>query len=204
MVTLPAEVQKPLLLVAESKPVDAPNTTLPPSQPTNNVAQPTMTASPNHCLGVGPFEKPGTASQVMAQLTSSNAGNTASITSEKVPRDFWLYVPAQKDDSATHAALALLRRASVEGVVMTKGNRANAISIGTYNLKIAAEKTREKLKRVGVDAVIEPRFKKNTQYWIMFNPMTASEANDLRLKVAQVSPGLSFNERDCTSVPQFR
>lgn len=203
--TLPSEVQTPLRLVSELKPVESPNTTSPVSQPIKEASQPVMQSSPSQCFGLGPFDKHEQASQTLAQLsTKPGTGYKASVTQEKVPRDFWLFVPAQKDETATHAALALLQRASVEGVVMTKGSRSNAISVGTYNLKAAAEKTREKLKSVGIDAVIEPRYKKDTRSWIVFGSMTPGEVNVLRSRVAQVSPKLNVSERDCKTAPQSR
>jgi hypothetical protein len=202
--TLPTEVQTPLRLVSELKPVESTNKAILGSQPIQEASQPKLPTSPTQCFGLGPFDKHEQASQILAKLSTPNVGYKASVTQEKVPRDFWLFVPAQKDETATHAALALLRRASVEGVVMTKGQRSNAISVGTYNLKAAAEKTREKLKSVGIDAVIEPRFKKDTRFWIIMGSMTPGEVNVLRSKVAQVSPNLNVSERDCNIAPPSR
>lgn len=203
--TLPTEVQTPLRLVTELKPVESPNPASTVSQPKKEISQPVMQTSPTQCFGLGPFEKHEQAMQTLTQLsTLPSTGYKTSITQEKVPRDYWLFIPAQKDETATHAALALLRRASVEGVVMIKGNRSNAISVGTYNLKAAAEKTREKLKSVGVDAVIEPRFKKDTRHWIVFGSLAPSEVNVLQSKVAQLSPKLNVSERECKPAPRSR
>lgn len=205
-------IQSPLLLVSER--VEKPSLEVSTSaQEVSNSAQSESAAPivstknelwPDGCLRVGPFERREHATQAMAQLAINTGDHTYEMAQERVPRDYWVFVPPQKDQAALQSILTRMRQVNMDGIVMTKGVRPEAISVGTYNIVTAAKKAQEKLKSAGVEAVIEQRFKKAAQVWVQFKFMTGTQKATLGQKVRQTFPNLQVNNFSCDAASIIR
>lgn len=198
-------IQSPLLLVSEriEKPsLEVSNAAL------SELAAPIVSAKnelwPDGCLRVGPFGRREQAAQAMAQLAINTGDHPYDVAQERVPRDYWVFVPPQKDQAALQSILTRMRQVNMDGIVMTKGVRPEAISVGTYNIVTAAKKAQEKLKSAGVEAVIEQRFKKAAQYWVQFKFMTGTQKATLGQKVRQTFPNLQVNNYSCDAASIIR
>lgn len=198
------DIQSPLRLVSERGEKSFNDTSIPAQAPLSiPVGSPKNELRPAGCLRVGPFERREHAATATTQLAGNTRDLSYDVAQERVPRDYWLFVPPQKDQAALQSILARMRQVNMDGVVMTKGVRPDAISVGTYNIVTAAKKAQEKLKSAGIEAVVEQRFKKATQYWVQFKSMTATQTATLELTAKQTFPKLQINNFNCDAGPMI-
>ncbi len=121
----------------------------------------------HHCYSVGPLAEDTPADPVRAWLVQHGAQVQSRVEQRQEPRSFWVYIPPAASAAAARETADRLQADGVKDVMrMTAGTMANAISLGLYNRRAAADQRVAELKRAGYSAEVETRFKEVRETWL--------------------------------------
>ena len=131
------------------------------------VASAVLPAPAQVCVSLGPFSTPAALRQAMTSLTpyAGTIQYREVIATEL--RGYRVFLPPAADGGG---ALELARELTARGVrdyyVVTAGEQANTVSLGSYRDLDNAEKRRDQIAALGFNAVLEPRTEQVRQWWI--------------------------------------
>ncbi len=169
----PAE---PEPMAAEEPPAAAPDQK-PPAEAAAEAPEPPSAAKPTGwCGAVGPFR---TARQAQAWLETLGAESGGRVEERPtwVEKSYWVYLPPRPSRAE---AVALEKKLKAAGVTdlwrLRKGEMRNAISLGLYTRKDAAEKRLRSLQAKGFDARLKTTREQLPRYWIRFEPWPGSKS----------------------------
>lgn len=119
------------------------------------------------CFTLGPFASPADSRRAMAALQPVVEQMQFRESSSAQLRGYRVFLPAFADRAA---ALAMARDLAARGVgdyyVVTSGEAQNTISLGLFRDLGNAEKRRDELRALGVEARLEPRSEEVAQWWL--------------------------------------
>lgn len=169
-------VDPPVSLAVPSPPPRAaedaapPPASVPPPAASPPAAVPVAEVSPperRRCYSVGPLADDAPIDAVRAWLVQQGAQVQSRVEQRQEPRSFWVYIPPAASAVAARETADRLQADGVKDVMrMSAGAMANAISLGLYNRKAAADQRVAELKRAGYGAEVETRFKEVRESWL--------------------------------------
>jgi len=113
-------------------------------------------------------------------------------TSEKQEaKGYWVYLPAMKYSDAREIKRKLDKRKDKEYYI----GRDNFISLGTFREKSRADVRKRQVRKLGLEALLEPRYEIQTAHWLDTDRKT-SNAIDLGA-VMEDFPGIRLQEQAC-------
>jgi hypothetical protein len=104
---------------------------------------------------------------------------------------YWVYLPAMERSQALVIKDKLDKRKDKEYYI----GKDNFISLGTFRGKSRADIRFGQVQKLGLEAVLEPRYKKNTIHWLDIDRQTG-DAIDLGA-VLEEYPGIKLQEQAC-------
>ena len=135
-----------------------------PAPPAATVAE---VAEPRRCYRVGPLAEDAPVDPVRTWLAQHGGEVQSRVEQRQEPRSFWVYLPPAPSAQAAREAADRLQAEGVKDVMrVTAGAKANAISLGLYNRRAAADQRVSELKRAGYAAEVETRFKEVRETWL--------------------------------------
>jgi len=177
----------------------APSAVAPPAPavaPPAPAVAPAAPTPPRRCYTVGPLAEDGPAAAVRDWLTQRGASTELRWATRQEPRSFWVYLPPPGSAEESRGLAARLAQAGVTDVMrLPAGPQANAISLGLYIRRPAAEKRQAEVKRLGFDAQIEARTRDVREAWV-----SATYAPGAELPLAALRgafPDTKVVARDC-------
>ena len=182
-----AAAQTPVAAETEQASAAEPPATEPPEE------KPVKTPE-RWCGAVGPFRS---ARQARAWLDSLSTQNGARLEQRPtwVEKSYWVYLPPQPTRAK---AVALEQKLKAAGVTdlwrLRKGEMRNAISLGLYTRKDAAEKRLRNLQAKGFDARLKTTREQLPRYWIRFDAWSGGRA-DLESRVRP--DGMALQDEQC-------
>jgi hypothetical protein len=119
------------------------------------------------CYSVGPLAEDAPVDALRAWLQQQGAQVKSRVEQRQEPRSFWVYIPPAPSAAAARETADRLQADGVKDVMrMSAGAMANAISLGLYNRRAAADQRVAELKRGGYAAEVETRFKEVRETWL--------------------------------------
>ncbi len=158
-------------------------------------------ASPLRCYTLGGFKNQSDVETVAERLESlvSDLGGREETQEKQI--GYWVLIPAQGSRQAARAKVKELRDAGIEDVWrFTKGDLANAISLGLFSNRAPAERHQRAVRRKGFATEIQPRVIDETSYWLDFR--SADEPAlpaGVQTELSQSYAGVSLSSRQCPS-----
>lgn len=104
---------------------------------------------------------------------------------------YWVYLPAMGRSQALEIKSKLDKRKDKEYYI----GKDNFISLGTFKGKSRADVRLEQVRKLGLEAVLEPRYRKNTVHWLDLDQQPG-DAIDLGA-VLEEYPGIKQQEQAC-------
>jgi len=130
-------------------------------------AEISMKSSGVACLTLGPFVRADVVKRNATALVALGVDVRHREVSRRTPRGYWVYLPASKSYQAAKRKVRELEKKGVKDLfIMGKGSHRNAISLGLFTRKNAANSRFQRVKKLGLKAVLEPQYRVNTQTWL--------------------------------------
>jgi hypothetical protein len=158
--------------------------------------EPPGTQTPAICKTLGPFADTSSAETVSGQLAGEGLEPLLRSVDSRVVDDYWVYVPGKGQQHAREVIRKLKARNFNDYYVFDADDYL--ISLGTFRKIDLAEKQLAILHELGVDAVLETRYKTRVEHWL---EMTVAAAQDVQLElIATNTPGLQIKTDTCASL----
>jgi len=119
------------------------------------------------CFTLGPFVKTTVASRSIDALNALGVDVKRREVSRRTPKGYWVYLPASKSYQAAKRKVKALQQKGLKDLfIMGKGSRKNAISLGLFKQKNAANERFQQVKKLGLKAVLEVQHRVSKQVWL--------------------------------------
>jgi len=151
------------------------------------------------CFTVGPFAKAEVASRSAAALLALGVDIKRRQVSRRTPKGYWVYLPASKSyQSAKRKVKELQKKGLKDLFIMGKGSRKNAISLGLFKRKSAADERFQRVKKLGLKAVLEIQYRLSEQAWIDMTVADGKTATVAAItEMADGVPQAELSQRKC-------
>lgn len=151
------------------------------------------------CFTMGPFSTAEIASRSAASLSELGVEVERRQVSRRTPKGYWVYLPASKSYQAAKRKVSELRKRGLKDLfIMGKGSRKNAISLGLFQRKEAADDRYKRVRKMGLKAILETQYRLSEQAWL---DMTVSDGKTSTVaaitEMADGVPQAELSQRKC-------
>jgi cell division septation protein DedD len=137
--------------------------------------------------------------RVLGELRGS--GLDATVRSEERRGDlsgYWVLLPQQPSLDEAQALIAELQQGGIDSFVVGTGEFRNAISLGFFHGRGAAEALEAGIRERGYEPRLVTRYRQETQYWLDLDEAGSERFDDARWQaLAEAYPMLGRYVRDC-------
>jgi hypothetical protein len=143
------------------------------------------------CTMLGPFYSAADMQVVEARLTRSGHSPVPNTSEEKVVIGFWLYLPEMSSETAQEITALFDSKNDREYFV----GKDNLIALGAFRELSRAELRLEKVRKYGLEPVLEPRYRTDTVHWLGF-----TDPGDAGVDLAAITegfPDVEMQRRAC-------
>jgi len=148
------------------------------------------------CKALGPFDEFAAAETASDRLVSMGLIPMLRSEDSRVVDDYWVYLPG-KGSQYSHEVIQQLMANNINDYYVYDSYNY-LISLGTFRRIDLAEKQLAMLLQMGLDAVLEKRYKTQVEHWL---EISVEEKYDMQLeKIAMETPGLQINTNSCMSL----
>lgn len=144
-------------------------------------------AAKMHCLSFGPFRDKLNAEALYQWLKGNGARAKRRIEEASQNQYFWIYIAAKKSAEEAADVVESLRARGIEDYrVIKKGPLANAISLGVFSSRAAANRRVFELENIGHQPIIAPHYGGESTIWI--DTISDSRGKDINRKLMDIYP----------------
>ena len=143
------------------------------------------------CLALGPFNILDEVRAVSARLDELGLQPRQRIAEVREENGYWIYLPSMGRAAALEVARTLDEKGDKEYFI----GKDNVISLGTFKGIERAEVRLQQVRKLGLDAILEARFRTRDSYWLEFH-MTPSADSGLSAILGE-KPQLQMHELAC-------
>lgn len=130
------------------------------------------------CYSLGPILDIKDKNSLERKLQKSGFKIKHKAITDKEPKSYWVYFPAEKSLADARAVVSQLQAAKLKDYqIIRKGKFTHAISLGLYNGYSRAKIRVGRLKKLGFDPKIQTRYKQVTRHWLDFQETDAKRLN---------------------------
>lgn len=145
----------------------------------DKILPPSMTPAKT-CYSLGPILEEKNSKKLEQKLKQNGFNPKHKAITDKEPKSYWVYFPAEKSLEAAKAVVNQLQIADVDDYfIIRKGKYTNAISLGLYNGYSRAKIRIRALKKLGFNPKVQTRYRQVTRHWLDFQ-----ETDTKRLKTS--------------------
>ena len=153
--------------------------------------QPPGSGSAITCQTLGPILAVAQLRSLGGKLDELGLESRHRTTGNQQAIGYWVYLPAMERSQALEIKGKLDKRKDKEYYI----GKDNFISLGTFRGKSRADVRLGQVRKLGLEAVLEPRYKKNTVHWLDIDRQTGNVI-DLGT-VLEEYPGIKLQEQAC-------
>ncbi len=148
------------------------------------------------CKALGPFDEFATAETVSDHLVSMGLIPMLRSEDSRAVDDYWVYLPG-KGRQYSQKVIQQLKANNISDYYVYDSDNY-LISLGTFKRIGLAEKQLTILRQMGLDAVLEKRYKTRMEHWL---EMSVEAKYNMQLeRIAMETPGLQINTNSCMSL----
>jgi hypothetical protein len=119
------------------------------------------------CFTLGPFTTVRSASQAARNISALGITVKRRQEIQREPRGYWVYLPSFKSyELAKQQVRTLQGKGFKDLFIMGKGEHQNAVSLGLFNTRDAAEERYNQVKGLGLKVEMETQYRENKQVWL--------------------------------------
>lgn len=156
-------------------------------------------SSKNICFALGPFEESEQAKPIAKKLRELGAKTFERKYKKPVSSGYWVYLsPYPSWKEARQQVLNLEAQGMNDIFIMGRGKMKNAVSLGLFRSKSAADRRVTRLKKLGIKPKTEVQYSLREEYWVDLN-VEARKKHVIR-SINAIAKGLTLLElrpREC-------
>ena len=189
VIVQPPQGMKTLTLLSERHDDTVVNANMQSSQESSKISKPNKKldkklspsmAPAKTCYSLGPILDENNSKKLEQKLKQNGFKPKHKAITDKEPKSYWVYFPAEKTLRDAKAVVNQLKIANADDYfIIRKGKYTNAISLGLYNGYSRAKIRVGKLKKLGFNPKVQTRYKEVTRHWLDFQ-----ETDQRRLKTS--------------------
>ena len=152
------------------------------------------------CYAIGPFNKDIEAIGSAGTLTSLGLVTEIRFDKQRELSGYWVYIKPLPSREAAKEVTRMLREREVKDYhIVPKGLNKNAISLGFFSTRAAAEQRRARMQAIGLSPSLDDKFREIEGYWLYFSspnhpPLPAEIIEDMQAR----RPGITIRDRKCS------
>ncbi|NIB44595.1 SPOR domain-containing protein [Pseudomaricurvus alkylphenolicus] len=153
------------------------------------------------CALVGPFKALLPAEYFVEHLAALEID--AQVKTVEVPgeKGFWVYLPPESSRKAALRKLHEFQAKGVDSYVIPKGDLANGISFGLFNLEAGAKERLEEIRALGYPAETRAMQRTFEEIWVVLSAQEAQKVGEeLWLELLNREEGLEMRQNFCPAV----
>lgn len=137
-------------------------------------SQPPGAGLPLTCTMLGPFLTSAEMEPVSERLAELGYRTEPHTTEEQTRIGYWIFLPPMEREKALEITRMLGDKGDREYYI----GRDNLVALGAFREMARVEKRLKRVRELGLDPVVEPRYKTHTVYWLNLEGLNP-EAADL-------------------------
>lgn len=145
----------------------------------------------NDCQALGPFETEADAQAVAPRLEALGIQPRQRSAEAREENGYWVYLPSMDRETALEIAHKLDEQGETDYFI----GKDNYISLGIYQGIERAEVRMRQVHKLGLDALLEVRYRTHQAYWLEFRD-TAGSAQEIAAIMSE-QPGLQLHTLAC-------
>ncbi|MCG5510841.1 hypothetical protein [Ectothiorhodospira lacustris] len=119
------------------------------------------------CVSLGPFSTPRAAAPLQALLSGEGLLYRVRPMVESMPLSYWVVLEPTDGRAGAQAAMAMLAaRGMNDHFIITDGPHRDGLSLGLFSEHARALRRLEQVRGIGLEPVIETRYRDVTLYWV--------------------------------------
>jgi hypothetical protein len=169
-------------------------------KPLESMLPPATTAAipVQNCYSVGPLEEETQVAAVRAWLLAIGGDPVLRLDERRELERYWVYFPPLPSQEQAVQEVERMRAQGIEDVIaVTKGDTANAISLGVFSQRGSLERRLQELRALGYDPLVMPRYSTEKVSWfdVRFEQGESLTPNDLGARF----PEVELHKANCIS-----
>jgi hypothetical protein len=135
-------------------------------------AKTVSTPPPNQklCYTLGPFKSEKQAQEVVLKAKQDDLRMSTRASTEQEYLGMMVYIEGHENrQEAIDTAESLAGKGIRDYMIVNEIDKSNVLSLGVYGLKKNADRRADRLKQLGYSALLEPRYRDRTIYWLDYN-----------------------------------
>lgn len=153
--------------------------------------------STNYCAIVGPFSEVISAKQFMARLSERALPSELVSIMQELAVTNWVYIAPQTDRKKALAILKDLQEKNIDSFLITDGDYANGISLGSFSSLDSANAVLAERKEQGYPVSLAVKSRQQKTYWLRFNSEVSSKI-DLESLRSLTDGGVAIKKQEKT------
>lgn len=151
------------------------------------------------CATLGPFATSQEAADAAGMFSRTGIQVHQRVHESPELSGYWVYLPPYKTrERAQEVARELGRRGLTDFFVVTAAGRENAVSLGVFKAREAAERRRAEVAKLGFSPALDERFHTRFEYWLDYSVSgDAPPLNELHAKIRQDHADVKATRRNC-------
>lgn len=159
--------EQPSPQVAKKTEPEAPVLASPPQLSVNPPAPQPQKSAEAACFTFGPFDDPDLAERAVKATSDLGISVERRQESQRTPKGYWVYLPPSTSYQAAKRKVAELQKKDLTDLfIMGKGSQQNAISLGLFKSREAAEDRLKQVQELGLKAEFETQYRVSEQSWL--------------------------------------
>ena len=142
------------------------------------------------CYSIGPFSARRELEEAAARVDKLELEASWRSEEQEVKIGYWVHLPEMSREKALEYKAKLDKHGDKEYFI----GKDNVLSLGAFREKSRADRRVRQLRKIGIKAVLEPRYKTQNVFWLdLVEGLSATEHDNL----ASAMSGLSIQPRAC-------
>ncbi len=185
----PKVAQQQTAILENGSPVSATKKSLPKPAKSKVIA----------CFTLGPFGEAAQASQASEAIGVLGVEISRRQGTHRTPKGYWVYLPPSASYKSAQRKVKEMRKKGLQDLfIMGKGANKNAISLGLFKNKSAAEERFHRVKGMGLKAKMETQYRVKKEVWLdMSVPGDQTTTVADVAEIGEIFPKADLTQRKC-------
>lgn len=150
------------------------------------------------CVSIGPFAEGSDFNDIQERLHSAGFGVTPRIEHGEVFAGYWVSLPSVSKRQDAEQTLTRLHTGGIsDAYLLSDDTPPNVISLGLFSEQSHAERRRDEVFKLGLQAQIQPRTHAGEQHWLNINLQEPGQAIDPALLQPQTGAIVRLETKPC-------
>ena len=164
-----------------------------------NRAKPSAAFIESSCYALGPFAAESALKSVSSMLGALGIESLKRHETRRELNGFWVYIPPLPSRAEARKVVSMLKERGVKDyLIVPKGVKKNAISLGFFRTREGAQQHKAHMQTLGLAPVMDESYKDSSGFWLDFSSSSQPALpNALVDDLENQYDGISMKKRQC-------